>query len=289
MSHGASPCGESVAPSDTNRARWFLLGSVLVTGALYAIPYGWYVAYPLLLLSTYVHEIAHGVAATLVGGQFDFLVIHADGSGLASISVNSSPFAVAFVAGAGLVGPAVGGAALLMLAARPTLARVGLGVFALLSAVALIWVVRNIFGWLFVGLLTAGCGAAARRGTAQLAQAVVGFIGVQLALSVFSRAEYLFTEVASTGSGRHPSDVANIAEALWLPYWFWGGLCALLSVTALASGGWAFLLLSGPGRHDGNAPRVARRTAGQAGRPGAPSRTAQNPSKARENDHRPRS
>ena len=35
-----------------------------------------------------------------------------------------------------------------------------------------------------------------------------------------------------------------MAEALWLPYWFWGGLCALLSVTALVSGCWVFLLLS---------------------------------------------
>lgn len=245
MSRDASQFGESVAPDDTNRARWFLLGAVLVTGALYTMPYGWYVAYPLVLLSTYVHEIAHGVAAALAGGQFDSLVIHADGSGLASISGNSGRFAIAFVAGAGLVGPAAGGAAFLMLASRPKLARVGLGLFALLSVVALIWVVRNAFGWFFVGLLTAGCGAAAWRGTAQIAQAVVAFLGVQLALSVFSRANYLFTEVATTDSGNHPSDVANMAEALWLPYWFWGGLCALLSVAALAAGCWVFLSLSG--------------------------------------------
>ena len=96
--------------SDANRARWFLLGSVLVTGTLYTIPNGWYVAYPLVLLSTYVHEIAHGLAAALVGGQFDSLVIHADGSGVASTSGNSGRFAFAFVAGAGLVGPAGGGA-----------------------------------------------------------------------------------------------------------------------------------------------------------------------------------
>jgi len=89
-----------------------------------------------------------------------------------------------------------------------------------------------------------GCGVTAWRGTARVAQAVVAFLGVQLALSVFSRADYLFTEVATTGSGRHPSDVANIAAALGFPYWFWGGLCALLSVTALATGGWAFLSLS---------------------------------------------
>ncbi len=244
MSTGGSQSGESIAHSDANRARWFLLGSVLLTGALYSFPYGGYVAYPLVLVSTYVHEIAHGLAATLVGGQFHFLVIHADGSGLASISGTNGRFAFAFVAGAGLVGPAVGGAALLVLASRPTLARVGLGVFALLSAVALIWVVRNMFGWFFVGLLAAGCSAAAWRGTAQIAQAVVAFLGVQLALSVFSRADYLFTEVATTGSGSHPSDVANMAEALWFPYWFWGGLCALVSVAALGSGYWVFLLLS---------------------------------------------
>ena len=131
-----------------------------------------------------------------------------------------------------------------MLAARPKLARAGLGAFATLSVVALIAIVRNIFGWGFVGLVAAGCGAAAWRGTARVAQAVVAFLGVQLALSVFSRADYLFTEVATTGSGTHPSDVANMAQALWLPYWFWGGLCAVLSVAALAFGYRVFLLLS---------------------------------------------
>ena len=244
MSNGAGQLGESVVPRDANRARWFLLGAVMVTGALYTLPYGWYVAYPLVLLSTYVHEGAHGLAAILIGGQFDSLVIHVDGSGLASISAVRGKVGVAFVAGAGLVGPAVGGAALLTLASRPTLARVGLGMFAALSAVALVAVVRNIFGLGFVGLVAVGCGAAAWRGTGQVAQAVVAFLGVQLALSVFSRADYLFTDVATISNGRHPSDVANMAAALWLPYWFWGGLCALLSVAALASGSWAFLSLS---------------------------------------------
>ena len=244
MSNGAGQLGESVVPRDANRARWFLLGAVMVTGALYTLPYGWYVAYPLVLLSTYVHEGAHGLAAILIGGQFNSLVIHVDGSGLASISAGRGQVGVAFVAGAGLVGPAAGGAAFLTLASRPTLARVGLAMFAVLSAVALVAVVRNIFGWGFVGLVAAGCGATAWRGTGQVAQAVVAFLGVQLALSVFSRADYLFTEVATISNGRHPSDVANMATALWLPYWFWGGLCALLSVAALASGSWAFLSLS---------------------------------------------
>jgi hypothetical protein len=35
-----------------------------------------------------------------------------------------------------------------------------------------------------------------------------------------------------------PSDVAQIAEALWLPYWFWGGLLAVVSVAVLVGGLW---------------------------------------------------
>ena len=58
-------------------------------------------------------------------------------------------------------------------------------------------------------------------------------VAVQLALSVFSRADYLFTRVAQTATGPMPSDVARIAEALWLPYWFWGVCCGLLSALVL--------------------------------------------------------
>ena len=35
-----------------------------------------------------------------------------------------------------------------------------------------------------------------------------------------------------------------VSLRLVVPYWFWGGLCALLSVTALATGIWVFLSLS---------------------------------------------
>ena len=57
--------------------------------------------------------------------------------------------------------------------------------------------------------------------------------GVQLSLSVFSRADYLFTREAVTATGTVPSDVSQIAEALILPYWFWGACCGALSVAVL--------------------------------------------------------
>jgi hypothetical protein len=72
-------------------------------------------------------------------------------------------------------------------------------------------------------------------------QLIVLFVGVQLALSVFSRSDYLFTSVAITATGNAPSDVARMADALFLPYWLWGLLCGGFSVWVLWRGIRAFL------------------------------------------------
>jgi hypothetical protein len=65
---------------------------------------------------------------------------------------------------------------------------------------------------------------------------VVLFVGVQLALSVFSRSDYLFTSVARTAQGANPSDVEMMSQALFLPYWFWGLACGGVSVGILVWG-----------------------------------------------------
>ena len=49
----------------TERARFVLLASVILTAPLYVVPYARHVAYPLMLLSTLAHEMGHGVAALL--------------------------------------------------------------------------------------------------------------------------------------------------------------------------------------------------------------------------------
>ena len=106
--------------------------------------------------------------------------------------------------------------------------------------VVLFWV-RNAFGLVFVGSLSMLLASIARRGTPETARFALVFFAVQLALSVFSRSDYLFTRLAETGAGSAPSDVARMAEALFLPYWFWGGLCGAVSVAVLAAGAWSYL------------------------------------------------
>jgi hypothetical protein len=46
----------------------------------------------------------------------------------------------------------------------------------------------------------------------------------------------MFTRTVLTGAGPMPSDVAVMAAALFLPYWFWGAACGVLSVVFLLLG-----------------------------------------------------
>lgn len=214
--------------------------SVAVTALLYTVPYGHTVAYPLLLLSTLVHELGHGVAALLAGGSFSKFVMYPDASGVAHIG-GLSTIGFALSAAGGLVGPAVGAAIGLVCARRPISARWFLGALGVALVLAELLVVRNLFGLFFVGVFAAICLLIAFRGGAQLAQLFLVFLSVQLALSVFSRGDYLFMRVAHTANGVMPSDVAQMSQALALPYWFWGGVCGLVSVAAVAAGAFALL------------------------------------------------
>lgn len=210
--------------------------SATVTLALYLIPYGRYAAYPLLLISTLVHELGHGLAALLVGGSFHRLEIWPDGSGAAHWSGRVGAVRQAMVAAGGLVGPAIAAAVGFAVGRSAKGARVLWYALAAGLALALLLVVRNLFGFVFVAALAALAAFIAARVRAAWAQLLLVFFSVQLALSVFSRADYLFTKVAQTGRGPMPSDAAQIANALIGPYWFWGALCGAVSLAALGLG-----------------------------------------------------
>ena len=228
------------------RTRWFLLASILLTALLYVLPYyipeTFYIALPLIWLSTLVHELGHGITAAVLGGNFEKFVMYPDASGAATWSAGPffGPLRRALVAAGGLVGPAVVAAASFALARKPKTAQyvvLGAGL-ALVLAAAL--VVRNVFGLAFVLVLAAILGILGTRERPEFAQLGLVFLATQLALSVYSRGDYLFTEYAETAEGRMPSDVAQMSEALFAPYWVWGSLCAVFSAAVLCIGLWIF-------------------------------------------------
>lgn len=229
--------GETEIARHRDQAAAFLVGSIIVTVLLYhVIPYGRTIGYPLMLLSTLVHEMGHGIAAMLMGGSFEKFEMFADGSGVAYSRGAFGRFGRAFISAGGLVGPALVGGVGFIIGRTPKGARVGLAISGALLVLSVILVVRSGFGILFVGATAAICLAIAIKGKPWVSQVAVVFLAVQLALSVFSRGDYLFTQWANTANGRMPSDVQQMSEALFLPYWFWGGLCGLISVAVLLLG-----------------------------------------------------
>lgn len=233
---GPPSSGASGRLDPTSRARLVLVASALATAALYVLPFGQVVAWPLLLVSTLAHELGHGIAAVLVGGRFEALRMWSDGSGLAVWSGDAGRFERAFVAAGGLVGPALAAAACFLAGRRPRGARASLLVVAACLLVAALLVVRTPFGFVFVLALAGALLLVAIFGGDGASQAALVFLAVQLALSVFSRGDYLFSSGATTAAGVGASDVAQIAAALILPYWFWGALCGGISVAVLVLG-----------------------------------------------------
>jgi Peptidase M50B-like len=186
-------------------------------------------------VSTLAHELGHGLAAAALGGRFEALAIYQDASGAALWSGALGRIATAIVAAAGLIGPAATAFALLAFGRTPRSARIALALLAAALAVVTLLFVRNPFGLAFTATLAASLTAVAVWAPSA-SQGVIVFLAVQLALSVFSRSDYLFTRTAVTAAGQAASDVAVMSRVLLLPYWFWGAVCGAVSIVLLAAG-----------------------------------------------------
>lgn len=219
----------------SRQARAALLWSIVATLALPRIPVLHTLWLPLLWLSTVAHELGHGLTALLVGGSFNRFVIRPDGSGTAFSSLPADANVLdALVSAGGLVGPAIVAATWFILARRPLGARVGLALFggAFVAAAAL--VADPGFTQIYLGSVGGLALVAAALLSAGWAQGALVFLAVQMSLSVYTRSDYLFTEVAAPSGA--PSDVANMAHALGGPYWAWGLACGLFSALVLVLG-----------------------------------------------------
>lgn len=213
-----------------------LLASTAAVLLIWQLPYGRQLLYPLTLLATYAHELGHGLTAMLLGFEFDQLHLHADGSGLAAWRGNPGMAATALIAAGGLIGPTIVGSVLLILSRSVRFGRALLAVLALLVAATVVLWVRNPFGIAFLLTASVGLALAAKTLSDTASSFLLHMIAVSLCLSWFSDLDYLFSEHALVGGTRHPSDTAVMAEVLWLPYWFWGGVVALITCSVAVLG-----------------------------------------------------
>ena len=218
-----------------------LLVAAAATLVLYLLPGARVIGRPLILLATLVHELGHGLAAMLLGGSFKRLQLWWNGSGVASYEGRFSALSRALIAAGGPLGPPLAALALFWAGTKPESAQLALAILAGVCVLVELLFVRNLFGFVFVLLLGAALALLAWRATASVAQFACAFLALQMSLSVFSRGDYLFQAQARTAAGMMPSDTAQIAAAIGLTYWFWGGLIALISLAVVAYGLWVFV------------------------------------------------
>lgn len=214
------------ASTETSARIALVLGVLLILALQRFVPMGRLILYPFTLLSTWVHEMGHGLTALLVGGDFMRLDIFADASGMAHLAVVRGVRSALSSAG-GLLGPPLFGAICLIVArraARPLL----LFLAASLLLSLLLWV-RTLVGWVTVGGLGVGIALLARwlpvGGRVFFAQ----LLGLLCVFDTIARGDYLFSEGARVGGSVHPSDVAAIAKSLGGSHLMWGALIACIS------------------------------------------------------------
>lgn len=232
------------APRDT-RWDWLLLAAVVVI-AMHHLPFGGFVAYPMMLLDTMAHEMGHGLTALAVGGQLDQLALNLDGSGVAH-TAHPDGWPSAAVSAGGLLGPCLVAFVAFVLGrwergSRLFLSLAGLAVFA-----TMVLYVRQGAAWLFLVPLGGALLYLGLRCSGKTARLATLFLAIDFSLLAFTRSDYLFVAEAEIAGQKMTSDVGAISQALGMPYWFWGIVVALLSVTTLAAGLKLYLVSGPPG------------------------------------------
>jgi len=218
---------------------WLAVAAAIVI-LLPKLPFGNYIIYPFMILTTWFHEMGHGLTAILMGMDFDQLVIFASGSGYALTysEPDTAGLSHAVVSAGGPLGPAIAGALMILASVKENsrrLALTALGGFILISTA--IWV-RSIVGWAVLIPMGVLILFIAQKGSQNVSRFAVQFLGVHAAISMFGQWGYLFTDGFTSGGTHQVSDTGAIADRLLLPHWFWAGSIILLGALIIGASLW---------------------------------------------------
>lgn len=217
------PYAEDEVKPAIQREQSYIVAIAVLTIIAWQTEIGTLALMPFTLLSTWWHEMAHGLTAAALGADFERLVIYSNGSGFAEHSGGLWAIGQAIVSAAGLLGPTIAGCAMIVASRSRRATRIALlALGAALLVTTLIWV-RSVAGWIVLPLFALAAFAIAVRGNEKWQRVAVEFLGVQGAVSVYQDLGYLFSPGGGVGGQFVLSDTGRIADALFLPYWFWGG------------------------------------------------------------------
>ncbi|MEO1027633.1 MAG: M50 family metallopeptidase [Pseudomonadota bacterium] len=214
----------------------WLFVAMAITVGLWQLPFGLYILYPFTILSTWFHEMGHGLTAMLLGGEFITLVLLPNGSGYAlTTDTQLGDIGRALVSAGGPLGPAFAGAAFIYASKSAKATRLGLIALAIIMWVSsLIWL-RSLTGLIIIPAIGVALVVIANTGPQWFRAFTVQFLGLQAFISMFLQWDYLFTHYAYLGNERIVSDTGQMAEALGPPHWFWAGVIVAIAGAILLS------------------------------------------------------
>ena len=214
-----------------------LLLAGLVVVMLPALPLGNYLIYPFVILTTWFHEMGHGLTAMATGQEFRQLMIFASGSGVAEsrLAADSLPWVQAAIAAGGPLAPCVVGAALILASANPKLWRPALWLMAAAIFVSVIIWVRSPVGYAVLPLVGACLALIAWRAKPAFTRFALQFLGILAAMSMLRDFHYLFTREAVIEGRAVLSDTGQMAAVTGLPHWLRAAV--ILLVSAVRVGG----------------------------------------------------
>ena len=221
----------SVTPGSQEEKVGHLLIAGLLIVFLPSLPLGNYIIYPFVILTTWFHEMGHGLTAILLGADFNQLAIYPDASGLAEYQFDSEPSALtrALIGAGGPLGPSMFGSLLILASSRQKYIRPTLIALAALIGLSMAIWVRSMTGLVVMPLVALVLVAIALKAGDRLALFAVQFLGILAALSMFQDWDYLFSYGAVVAGRPMLSDTGAMSEALWLPYWFWAIIIIAIS------------------------------------------------------------
>jgi hypothetical protein len=228
-----------------------LIGLAGLTTLLIAfVPWLGWLGYPFRLLLTMVHELGHGLAALMTGGEFIRFVISADGSGLATTAGGWRWVIIP----AGYVGVALFGATLILLGRSHRWSRIALGVIggtmvllslrygapSLVSADFVSGFLTTLSGLIFGGFFV----WVAIKATPGWIVFLLHLVAIQAALTAFSDLATVMG-LSLRFFDAPANDAQSMAELTFIPAIIWALLWAIVAVALIGGAIWATWLASG--------------------------------------------
>lgn len=213
---------------------YILIAAAFVFILLDNLPFGGLILWPFNIITTFVHEMGHGLAAILNGGSIAKIEVFANGSGLAYTTHRGgfagSNLGNALRAAGGLVAPSIVGSLFIIAGKKPSTSSKALFAFSLFILICCVLWVRSSAGILILIPMGVLFLLIAIKASATIQHFLIQFMGVFMLVDTFTdNVRYLFIKNAIVaGKDRH-SDSALIAQNLIGGHFMWACIIALIT------------------------------------------------------------